>query len=101
MPLLEQEQITSSGVFFPFLCVYFPPWDYVMPPEPSTPAYSPCPGAGNSAARPQKMRSGSHKIFLRAPQHEMSAKCVFFLSCFVLNQQPEMSCKIWSFSKET
>lgn len=56
----------------------FPSLGLGHPPDPSAPARAPCPGAGSRAARPPTPT----QIFLRAPQHETSAKC----SCFVLFQ---------------
>lgn len=44
MHLKQKEIMYVSWVLF-FFSVYFPPWDYIILPDPSTPAYSPCPGA--------------------------------------------------------
>lgn len=65
---------------FPFLGL----WDYVILPDPSTPAYSPCPGArglAGATALPglRKCTLDPTPIFLRVPQHGMNAQCLRFV----------------------
>lgn len=58
-------------------------------------------------SRPQKIHPGSRTNFLtchtKENEHQMLFRfvSVSVLFCFVLNQQPKMSFKIWSFPKET
>ena len=49
MHLKQKEIMYVSWVLF-FFSVYFPSWDYIILLGPSTPAYSPCPGAGGGSS---------------------------------------------------
>lgn len=68
---------------FPSLCDYFPSWDYVTVPDPSTPSYSSCSGArGQQRCQASEDASWIPHRFSNAPHATKRTPGVFVLFCF-------------------
>lgn len=98
MAHLEQERITSARFCFSSVCEHFPPWDFVILPDPSTPAYSPCPGAATALPGLRKCSLDPKRIFLCAPRHTTSVQWFGFVLFKISGLKT--SFKIRTFSKE-